>query len=48
MTTPRAYRATLSPKDALEELERCADTQFDPLLVETFAPMVDVGVASTP
>ena len=48
MTTPRAYRETVSPKDALEELRRCANTQFDPDLVETFAAMVDVGMASTP
>jgi len=47
MTTPRAYRETLSLKEALEELRRCANTQFDPQLVETFARVVNSGVVST-
>jgi len=37
MTTPRAYRQMASSQEALEELRRCASTQFDPKVVETFA-----------
>jgi len=44
MTTPRAYRETLSPQEALEELMRCANTQFDSHLVETFARVANAGV----
>lgn len=31
MTTPRPYQAARSVPLALQELERCAGTQFDPL-----------------
>ena len=44
MTTPRAYRETVSPQEALEELRRCASTQFDPQLVETFTWVANSGV----
>ena len=33
MTTDRPYRAALSEQAAVRELERCAGTQFDPVLV---------------
>jgi putative nucleotidyltransferase with HDIG domain len=36
MTSTRPYRRACPAKDALEELERCAGTQFDPELVEAF------------
>jgi putative nucleotidyltransferase with HDIG domain len=36
MTTDRPYRAARRADAALGELERCAGTQFDPLLVEAF------------
>jgi diguanylate cyclase (GGDEF)-like protein len=36
MTTDRAYRRAMIPEAALLELRRCAGTQFDPVVVETF------------
>jgi two-component system, cell cycle response regulator len=36
MTTTRAYRDAMPVSDALEELERCAGTQFDPRVVAAF------------
>ncbi|HET9294245.1 MAG TPA: HD domain-containing phosphohydrolase [Gemmatimonadales bacterium] len=36
MTTNRAYRASLQPNEAYEELDRCAGTHFDPQVVEAF------------
>ncbi len=37
MTSDRVYRGSLSPDEALEELERCAGTQFDPDVVVALA-----------
>jgi diguanylate cyclase (GGDEF)-like protein len=37
MTTDRVYRPRLSEVEALEELQRCAGTQFDPEVVASFA-----------
>jgi putative nucleotidyltransferase with HDIG domain len=37
MTSTRPYRAPRGAPDALEELRRCAGTQFDPELVRAFA-----------
>jgi HD-GYP domain-containing protein (c-di-GMP phosphodiesterase class II) len=34
MTTDRAYRPAMSVGEAVEELRRCAGTQFDPIVVE--------------
>jgi HD-GYP domain-containing protein (c-di-GMP phosphodiesterase class II) len=36
MVTDRAYRLGRSPQEALEELERCAGKQFDPIVVGAF------------
>ena len=36
MTSVRSYRAALSVEQALVELQRCAGSQFDPGLAETF------------
>ena len=34
MTTPRLYRGAISAQEALDEMKRCAGTQFDPQIVE--------------
>jgi diguanylate cyclase (GGDEF)-like protein/putative nucleotidyltransferase with HDIG domain len=36
MTTARAYRGAMPVPEALDELERCAGTQFDPRVVAAF------------
>jgi two-component system cell cycle response regulator len=36
MTTERPYREPLPEAEAIEELRRCAGTQFDPMVVEAF------------
>jgi putative nucleotidyltransferase with HDIG domain len=36
MTSQRPYITTRTPAQALEELRRCAGTQFDPILVDRF------------
>jgi two-component system, cell cycle response regulator len=36
MTTQRAYRRAISPRDAMAELRRCSGAQFDPRVVEAF------------
>ena len=40
MIEPRPYREAVSSKEACEELERCAGTQFDPRMVELFVEAV--------
>ena len=37
MTSDRAYSQSMSQRDALAELERCAGTQFDPAVVRALA-----------
>jgi diguanylate cyclase (GGDEF)-like protein/putative nucleotidyltransferase with HDIG domain len=41
MTSERPYARALTRQEALEELHRCAGTQFDPVVVEAFAAVVD-------
>ncbi len=41
MTSDRPYRRALSHKKALEELRRCAGSQFDPWLVEVFIEIIE-------
>ena len=40
MLDERVYKQAMSLEDALEELRRCAGTQFDPQLVEVFCRLV--------
>jgi HD-GYP domain-containing protein (c-di-GMP phosphodiesterase class II) len=37
MTSARPYSPSLPPEAALEELDRCSGTQFDPAVVAAFA-----------
>lgn len=45
-TSPRPYRAAMSPESALAELRRCAHRQFDPDVVEALAQDLAEEVAS--
>src|SRR5215212_9246 len=40
MTTERAYRGSVPEADAIEELRRCAGTQFDPMVVDAFCRVI--------
>lgn len=40
MISNRTYRNALSPDEALEEIRRCAGTQFDPELVDLFVNII--------
>jgi HD-GYP domain-containing protein (c-di-GMP phosphodiesterase class II) len=40
MTTDRSYRRARPPRAAVEELRRCAGTQFDPRVVEAVVAVV--------
>ncbi|NTW95994.1 MAG: diguanylate cyclase [Erysipelotrichaceae bacterium] len=41
MVSERAYRHSYSKKQAIEEIQRCSGTQFDPHLVKLFTEMMD-------
>ncbi|MEW6571073.1 MAG: HD domain-containing phosphohydrolase [Nitrospirota bacterium] len=48
MTTDRPYRKALSIKEAINELKKCAGTQFDPDIVRIFISLlVENGTAQT-
>jgi two-component system, cell cycle response regulator len=47
MTFPRSYAPQLTVPDAIEELRRCAGTQFDPAVVDALATLV-IGLAWPP
>jgi len=44
MTSDRPYRQALSYEEAIEELRRCAGTQFDPQVVKAFTMAVSKDV----
>ena len=44
MTSERSYSETLTHKQAMEELKRCAGTQFDPYLVEQFISIYEQNI----
>jgi HD-GYP domain-containing protein (c-di-GMP phosphodiesterase class II) len=41
MTSDRVYRAAIAPAEARAELQRCAGTQFDRLVVDAFLRILD-------
>jgi len=41
MTSPRPYREQLTSQEALDELKRCAGTQFGPELVDVFCKIIE-------
>jgi len=41
MTNTRPYRAAFTVEEALEEIRRCAGTQFDPNLAEVFIDLIE-------
>lgn len=41
MTSTRSYRQALSHETAIEEIKRCAGTQFDPVLADLFVSCSD-------
>lgn len=42
MTSPRPYRQAVTKEDALDELRRCAGTQFDPRVVAVFCREIEL------
>lgn len=43
MTTPRLYRQAISAQEALDEMKRCAGTQFDPQIVDILDRLLEEG-----
>jgi diguanylate cyclase (GGDEF)-like protein len=48
MTSLRPYRAPLSTQEAIEEIKRCAGTQFDPTLVVEFLLIAPTLISDEP
>jgi HD-GYP domain-containing protein (c-di-GMP phosphodiesterase class II) len=48
MTTPRPYAAERGEEAALEELRRCAGTQFDPYVVDALQVVLASRVVAPP
>jgi HD-GYP domain-containing protein (c-di-GMP phosphodiesterase class II) len=47
MTNDRPYRKAITQEEAVAELDRCAGTQFDPVLVAEFIDMMHTRQKST-
>jgi putative nucleotidyltransferase with HDIG domain len=47
ITTTRSYRRAQSPEDAIEELKRCAGTQFDPKVVDAVVAVLSRPTPAT-
>lgn len=48
MVNKRAYRSALPVSEALNELQRCAGTWFDPQVVETFVALIEETESGSP
>jgi len=48
IVTSRPYRPRRSPQVALDEIERCSGTQFDPAVVEAFRRAMEKGFPQDP
>jgi diguanylate cyclase (GGDEF)-like protein/putative nucleotidyltransferase with HDIG domain len=48
MTSDRVYRGRLTPREALDELQCCAGTQFDPDVVEALAEELELDRLAQP
>jgi PAS domain S-box-containing protein/diguanylate cyclase (GGDEF)-like protein len=48
MVTHRSYKSAVSAKDALAELRRCAGSQFDPIVVDAFAGVIENHAVENP
>ena len=44
MTTGRIYKPAMSREEVIQELKRCAGTQFDPEIVEKMFELIDKGI----
>ena len=42
MTSPRSYKVSMTPEQALAEIQRCAGSQFDPELVRVFVEVMQM------
>lgn len=42
MTSPRNYRSPVTMEETIEELKRCAGTQFDPAIVDAFVEIQEL------
>ena len=47
MVSDRPYRNGMPVSDALEELKKCAGTQFDPFIVSEFIQMISENYSDT-
>lgn len=45
MTNDRPYRRAVAVQVALTELRRCAGSQFDPLLTDQFAALIEQSIS---
>ena len=43
MTSKRVYRTAVEPEAAIDEIKRCSDAQFDPVMVEAFVAAHEAG-----